>query len=212
MVYYAVAKGRQVGIFHTWAECQQSVKGFKNALFRKTETREEAEAFIVPQEQIEPAYYVYTDGSCIHNGYKNASAGIGIFFGLNDPRNVSKTIEGKQTNNTAELTAILEAYTILEEDIQKGIQITIVSDSEYAIRCATSYGVKCEGQGWPEIPNRDLVKRVFGLYRDKPNVLFLHVKAHTGRNDPHSIGNAYADQLAGQASETSIKPFVGKDI
>jgi len=200
MVYYAVAKGRNIGIFTTWEECQQSVKGFKNALFRKTETREEAEAFILPVESLEPAYYVYTDGSCIHNGYKNAAAGIGIFFGPGDPRNVSKTIEGKQTNNTAELSALIEVYSILKEDIQKGILITVVSDSEYAIRCATSYGLKCETQGWPDIPNRSLVQEAFGLYRDKPNVHFLHIKAHTGKKDIHSIGNAHADALAGQAS------------
>jgi ribonuclease HI len=200
MVYYAVAKGRTIGIFKTWTECQQSVKGFKNALFRKTDTLEEAETFIVVQETIEPAYYVYTDGSCLHNGFKNAMAGIGIFFGPKDPRNVSKTIEGKQTNNTAELTALVEAYSILQEDIQKGMPLTIVSDSEYAIRCVTSYGKKCEEQGWPDIPNKNLVQRAFGLYRDKPNVQFMHVKAHTGKKDIHSIGNANADQLAGQAS------------
>jgi len=200
MVYYAVAKGRTVGIFNTWAECNDSVKGFKNALYRKTETREEADAFILPDIPFEPAYYVYTDGSCIHNGKKNASAGIGIFFGLNDPRNVSKTIEGKQTNNTAELSALIEVYAILEEDILKGIPIAIVSDSEYAIRCASSYGLKCESQGWPDVPNRILVQRAYSLYRDKPNVHFLHVKAHTGKSDIHSVGNAYADQLAGDAS------------
>jgi ribonuclease HI len=200
MVYYAVAKGRTVGIFDTWAECQQSVKGFKNALYRKTETKEEAEAFILPEDHHEPAYYVYTDGSCLHNGQRNATAGIGIFFGVEDPRNVSKCIEGKQSNNTAELTALIETFVILEDDIQKGIAITIVSDSEYAIRCASSYGKKCESQGWPDIPNRALVQRAYGLYRDKPNVRFLHIKAHTGKKDLHSVGNAYADKLAGQAS------------
>lgn len=200
MVFYAVAKGRNVGIFTTWAECQQSVKGFKNALFRKTETKEEADAFIAPEEPFEPAYYVYTDGSCIHNGKKNAAAGIGIFFAPNDPRNVSKTIEGKQTNNTAELTALIEVYSIIEDDILKGLTIGLVSDSEYAIRCATSYGLKCEAQGWPDVPNMGLVKMAYGLYRDKPNVHFIHVKAHTGKKDVHSIGNAYADQLAGEAS------------
>ena len=65
-------------------------------------------------------YYVYTDGSCYNNGKKNAVSGIGIFFGPNDKRNVSKTIEGKQTNNTAELTAIIETYSIIESDILAG--------------------------------------------------------------------------------------------
>jgi len=206
MVFYAVAKGREVGVFATWAECQQSVKGFKGALFCKTETREEAEAFVgqgtktLDRTLYKDTMYVYTDGSCLHNGYKNASAGIGIFFGPGDPRNVSTTIKGKQTNNTAELTALVVAYSILEKEIQEGMPVTLVSDSEYAIRCVTTYGRKCETTGWPEIPNRELVQRAYGLYRDKSNVHFLHVKAHTGKQDIHSMGNAQADLLAGQAS------------
>jgi ribonuclease HI len=64
-----------------------------------------------------PDYHVYTDGACSRNGKDGAVAGIGIFFGINDPRNVSKKIKGKQTNNIAELTAIIEVYSIIENDI-----------------------------------------------------------------------------------------------
>ena len=34
----------------------------------------------------EPDYYVYTDGACSNNGYKNAIAGLGIFFDSSDIR------------------------------------------------------------------------------------------------------------------------------
>ena len=200
--FYAVANGRKVGVFQTWKECQSSVIGFPNARFKKFDTREEAEQFVhpttTPKIKIESDtdYYVYTDGGCSNNGKRNAVSGIGIFFGVGDPRNVSKRIEGKQTNNTAELTAILEAYVLIEPDLDK--RITIVSDSEYAIRCVTSYGDKCEKQGWPEIPNRVLVKRVYELYKDT-HVQFIHVDAHTNRMDAHSVGNRYADALATDA-------------
>ena len=49
--------------------------------------------------------YVYTDGSCKNNGKHNAIAGIGIYFGENDNRNLYKTFTGKQSNNTAELSS-----------------------------------------------------------------------------------------------------------
>lgn len=203
MSFYAVANGRRVGIFSTWKECQSSVIGFPNARFKKFETREEAEQFIHPKLELVSKketnvsdYFVYTDGGCSNNGKRNAVAGIGIFFGVGDPRNVSRRIQGKQTNNTAELTAILEAYALIEEDLDK--HITIVSDSEYAIRCVTSYGDKCEKQGWPEMPNRELVKRVYELYKDTP-VQFIHVDAHTNRMDIHSVGNRHADALATRA-------------
>jgi len=104
--------------------------------------------------------YIYTDGACSNNGYKGAVAGIGIYFGYQDPRNVSQLIEGKQTNNTAELSAMLHLYTIIEEDIKTGKSIGIVTDSIYAIRCCTTYGKKCADAGWKkDIPNKDMVRK-----------------------------------------------------
>ena len=138
MSYYAVANGRINGIFTNWNECNHSIKGFKNAIFKKFNTKLEAEDFIRlnqfvgdqtlslslsrgrdrgrdrDQDDFVPDYYVYTDGACSNNGKRGALAGIGIFFGINDSRNVSKRIEGKQTNNMAELTAIIETYSIIE--------------------------------------------------------------------------------------------------
>ncbi|BFG03526.1 ribonuclease H1 [Drosophila madeirensis] len=46
MAYYAVASGRKAGIYDTWAQCEQQVKGFKNAVYKKFNTRQEAEQFI----------------------------------------------------------------------------------------------------------------------------------------------------------------------
>ncbi|XP_050078277.1 ribonuclease H1 [Anopheles maculipalpis] len=46
MPYYAVAKGRQVGIFSTWPECQAQVNGFTGARFKKFPTQAEAQSFI----------------------------------------------------------------------------------------------------------------------------------------------------------------------
>ncbi len=145
-------------------------------------------------------YYVYTDGACSNNGKSNALCGIGIFFAEGDSRNVSKKVEGKQTNNTAELTAIIETYKLIESDISSGKMVSIVSDSEYAIKCVTTYGDKCYKKLWNvDIPNKELVKKAYELYKDKSNVKFLHIMAHTGKNDIHSIGNENADKLANLA-------------
>ena len=213
MSFYAVANGKQTGIFNTWAECKANTDGFKGARFKKFNTKEEAEKFIseysctpkqiipaLQETEFVPDYYVYTDGSCSNNGRLGAVAGIGIYFGENDVRNVSERIAGKQTNNTAELGAILHVYRIIEGDILAGKNIGVVSDSEYAIRCVTSYGKRCEIEGWKkDMPNKELVKKVYELYRDKPNVRFTHVMAHTGFTDAHSIGNDGADRLANAA-------------
>ena len=222
MPFYAVANGRNIGIFLTWDECNESIKGFKQARYKKFKTREEAENFIQSKDIVEtkptsitsffeqkrepsteishefiPDYYVYTDGACINNGSESAMAGMGIYFGPDDPRNVSQRIDGKQSNNTAELTAIIKTFSIIENDILAGKNITIMSDSDYSIRCCTTYGEKCSQKNWNvDIPNKELVRTAFELYKNIKNVRFVHIKAHTNASDIHSIGNDNADRLA----------------
>ena len=79
----------------------------------------EEEEYVSETEEEEPIY-VYTDGACTNNGTKNAKAGFGVYFGKDDSRNVSESYNGPQTNNVAELLAIVKALSILREEIQKG--------------------------------------------------------------------------------------------
>jgi ribonuclease HI len=46
MSYYSVANGKTIGVFLNWNDCNNSVKGYKNALYKKFNTREEADNFI----------------------------------------------------------------------------------------------------------------------------------------------------------------------
>lgn len=177
---YAVAVGRTVGVFTSWDECKKSVHGFPKASYKKFASREEAERFIARDDFV-PDYYVYTDGACIHNGYANAVAGIGVY--IDEERWVSERIEGK-TNQIAELMAILRALEMIGGD-----KAMIVSDSEYAIRCAT-------GQ-YNSVTHCDLVGKIKGLVTGR--VRFMHVNSHTGLQDRHSLGNERADSLATSA-------------
>ena len=159
-------------------------------------------------EKFVPDYYVYTDGSCSDNGSKHAKAGMGIYFGKGDPRTVSQRVEGKQSNNTAELGAIIMVYKIIEADIAAGKKVMIASDSTYAIRAATTYGESCAKGGWKkDIPNKDMVKEAYELYKGVPNVHFMHVLGHTEKQDVHSIGNDGADKLANQAIGLEVCPY-----
>jgi len=168
----------------------------------KEEKKEEKKDKIEKKEK-DKKEYIYTDGSCSNNGSKQAKAGIGIYFGENDPRNISKRIEGKQTNNTAELSAIIETYHIIkkEKEKDKTKEFIIATDSEYAIKCATTYGEKCDKKKWSEeIPNKELVKTLFQLHKDnQTHVSIMHIRAHTNKTDIHSLGNANADRLANES-------------
>lgn len=163
-------------------------------------------------EENKSDYFVYTDGACSNNGRENAIAGIGIFLGQDDSRNVSELVEGKQSNNTAELTAIIKTWPIIKKDVLDGKKITIVSDSIYAIRCVSSYGEKCAQSFWKkDIPNKELVKVAYEIYKGNKNVEFMHIKAHTDNQDVHSIGNDGADRLANKAIGLDSCPYTSPE-
>jgi len=145
---------------------------------------------------------VFTDGACSNNGKVTAKAGLGVYFGENDPRNVSKRIIGKQSNNTAELSAVIEVFSILKDEIQSNQEITIYSDSTYTIRWCGEYGRKCERNGFKSqktIPNLELGKELYLLCKENPNVKLEHIRAHTGLTDELSLGNEGADMMANLA-------------
>ncbi|XP_037888460.1 ribonuclease H1 [Glossina fuscipes] len=53
MSFYAVACGRAIGVYNSWKECEEQVKGFKGAKYKKFPTRSAAEDFIRGGEAIE---------------------------------------------------------------------------------------------------------------------------------------------------------------
>ena len=155
------------------------------------------------KENSEENIIVFTDGACSNNGKPDAKAGIGIYFGENDNRNTSKRISGKQTNNTAELSAVIEVFTILKDEIKNNNNIKIYTDSTYVIKCCGSYGEKCEKKEWKNkkgyISNHELVKSIYELFKQNKCVTIEHIKAHTGNQDYLSKGNEEADTLANKS-------------
>lgn len=146
-----------------------------------------------------PDIIVYTDGACLSNGKPNAKAGIGVYFGPSDPRNISTLVQGKQSNNTAELNALIEAYKVVSHDISQGKKVAFFTDSVYSLWCLTTYGAKCAQTKWTKvIPNKELVQQAYELFgsNSNPNIKLIHVCSHTGAQDAHSLGNEQADQLA----------------
>ena len=45
--YYSVAVGRKTGIFENWKDCQESVSGFKNAVYKSFFNLEDAKLFLL---------------------------------------------------------------------------------------------------------------------------------------------------------------------
>lgn len=157
--------------------------------------------------------FVFTDGACVGNGKKHASAGFGIYFGPDDPRNLSKKLTGPQTNQNAELTAIDKSLKILlngsgqtsqKTDNQLGsssdsksnwnppvnpnVSITIVTDSRYSIDCITKWAKAWEQNGWKTkndrpVKNKEVIQSIRSSLSKLQPVKFVHVNSHTDPPD-----------------------------
>ena len=194
MPFYSIYTGHiKNEIFTSWDECKKEIH--KKPKYKKFATFQEAEQFHKHGPFTTEGDFdlcVYTDGSCQNNGKNNSTGGYGIYFGENDPSNVSCRIQGA-TNNIAELMAIIEAIKILKGDDRT---IGIYTDSQYSILCCTTYGEKCKKKNWKDVPNAELVQEGYTLMQAHPNIKLIHVTAHTLKQDIHSIGNREADKLA----------------
>jgi ribonuclease HI len=157
---------------------------------------------------------IYTDGCCLGNGKEGARAGYGVY--VTDGSGASVFSNGfkladeeAQTNQRAELTALLYALNYAAENTGTGFEI--YSDSRYAIDCVTRWGPGWETSGWRKsdgkpVLHSDLIRSCVVLARDLGDrAKIYHVEAHTGGGDAHSRGNAVADRLSREGAIKSAE-------
>jgi ribonuclease HI len=159
---------------------------------------------------------VFTDGSVPNNQAKHGKCGgIGVFFGDNDPRNISETFTEsthKITNNTMEFLAVIKAIETIEINNQTCDSIIVVSDSEYLIKSMTEWVFNWEKNNWKKsnkkpVENIDYVKKLHNLTK-KYNVKYKHQRSHkvspsdkTSKEYKLWYGNDMADKLAFSAAK-----------
>lgn len=204
MKFYAVKSGRTTGVFESWDECNNSIKGFSGAVFKSFNSREEAEAFLVDKDlweeivskDIRQGYLVaFCDGS-YESGLNRYSFGVILIdkknneiplcgYGSN-PKFVSSN------NIIGEIFGVINA---LDWAISNGYEkIKIYHDYE-----GLSKWISGEWQA-----KSDVAKMFTSLYRSKFDgvleVTFEKIKGHS--NNKY---NDRADALAKSALQDRTK-------
>ncbi|CEM06434.1 unnamed protein product [Vitrella brassicaformis CCMP3155] len=146
--------------------------------------------------------YVFTDGACINNGQPNAQAGWS-FVAPGEGVEGRGRLYGRQTNQRAELFAIIKALHAYRQGPLASCPIVLYSDSEYAIKCVWEWTPKWKQNGWRNANNQDLIKALDKLVQSMGPVMlrFVHVYSHTG-----VPGNDMADAMANDAIKTCPAP------
>ena len=220
MVFYAIARGRNPGIYTSWNDAQKQIKGFTSARFKKFDTHNEAKVFIDetpisytnssilnfveredPQEN-DNCLICFTDGACKFNGKKNAISSFAVVWPEHPEIDHCEVVKGDHhTNNIGEYMAAICAFNqanILDPNRVK--TLIIYTDSMLLINSLSNWIHGWKKNDWRKsdgeiIKNLEIVKELDRLMQIR-KVLFRHVKAHTGNNDWESRYNDKVDKLA----------------
>lgn len=189
--WYAVKRGRKVGLFDSWKKCKKQVWGYKGAMYKSFLLKADAKKYlndkpITVNELEDDRYYVYTDGAFNRRTYK-CSWAIAVYHkgkliatdcGRCDPRHQSTRLS---RNVTGEVYAA--AY-----GIQWGIK-----NNKTVVICHDYIGVSEWAKGYWKA-NIWLTKHYVEFakpYVDKGLVFFKKVQGHHGIE-----GNELVDKLA----------------
>ena len=157
---------------------------------------------------------VFTDGSTVNNGKKNASGGIGVFFYEPEFKNLSERYNSHNvTNQKCEILAIFKGLQIIKSKFgrhSKKINVLVHTDSDYCIKCMTSYINNWLRNNWKlrngnNVKNRNLIELLLNITKEFNNVSYNHIRSHTNEPDNKRstqyklwYGNMMADKLANE--------------
>ncbi|KAF5371403.1 hypothetical protein D9615_009713 [Tricholomella constricta] len=112
-----------------------------------------------------PQVIAATDGSCTKNGQDNAFAGAGVFYNLNNEKNIKIKVPShyKPSNQMAELLVLKEAA---EHAPEVGC-LHLELDSKYVIQNVTSRIRTHEDEGYTNTANEELLKLTIARLRDR---------------------------------------------
>ncbi|MEE1056833.1 MAG: ribonuclease HI [Acutalibacteraceae bacterium] len=132
---------------------------------------------------------IFTDGACSGNP---GPGGWGSILRYNTTEKEISGGESKTTNNRMEITAVIEALSLLKEPCE----VILYSDSQYVCNALTKgWAKKWKSNNWmrnkkePAL-NPDLWERLLELY-DKHKITVVWVKGHSGHPE-----NERCDRLA----------------
>lgn len=205
--YYGVKEGRNPGIYETWSECEREVKGFKGAKYKKFKTEEEALSFVNSDEDLNIHNDSMKDGKYTHNledlgnreiiAYVDGSFSLDTFtysYGV-----VLLTKDGKETLSGRENNKELAEMRNVSGEL-RGAMVAMETALERNMETLYLYydymGIEewAKGNWRTNKSGTKAYKAYYDSIKDKLNVIFIKVLAHSGVKY-----NEEADKLAKEA-------------
>lgn len=191
--FYAVKKGKCVGIYNTWDECKSQVNGFSGAEYKSFLTMDEAKEYVYGKKEIvikdeSNLVEAYVDGSYEHCIREYGSGVVILKNG-----EVQKTYSEK--GNEESLVTMRNVAGEIEA-AKLAMSYCLDNNIENLILYFDYEGIEkwCTGVWKTNKTGTIDYKKYYDSIKDKLNVKFVKVKAHSG--DKY---NEEADKLAKKA-------------
>ncbi|CAL2032197.1 hypothetical protein CAEBREN_25363 [Caenorhabditis brenneri] len=147
---------------------------------------------------------IFTDGAAFRNGRWDAKGGWAFVYEMNGNlvQRKGHIPFGKQSNNLSEFQGILEG--IKHAYSEKIYNITIGTDSQYAINSLTKWFWKWRKNGWKtsygtDVKNREIIETIRSWMKaiddQGGNVRLKHVPGH-GTNELNNLADSLAKKAA----------------
>lgn len=219
MKFYAVRKGRKLGIYSTWSECEAQVKGFPQAEYKSFRQRADAESYLQGNEVSnskkkspssavqsgwkDPDILLFTDGGSRNHGNHAGDhvhaddKAAWAFLIRRDGNNVRGTGgEYGATNNRMELMALKNALKVLGQREWNHEKINATLDSRYVLQAIQKKWLQSwKRNGWRKssgepVANQELWQEIDRLLPYFPQIKFIWTKGHADNK-----GNVIVDQM-----------------
>ncbi len=191
--FYAVKKGKCVGIYNTWDECKSQVNGFSGAEYKSFLTMDEAKEYVYGKKEIvirdeSNLVEAYVDGSYEHCIREYGSGVVILKNG-----EVQKTYSEK--GNEESLVTMRNVAGEIEA-AKLAMSYCLDNNIENLVLYFDYEGIEkwCTGVWKTNKTGTIDYKKYYDSIKDKLNVKFVKVKAHSG--DKY---NEEADKLAKKA-------------
>ncbi|BCR35552.1 ribonuclease H1 domain-containing protein [Mariniplasma anaerobium] len=220
---YAVKVGRNIGVYDTWKECENEVKGFKGAKFKKVDSRDEGLEYINSKEPVivveikteesvdnmtdeEIVAYItsgyavaFTDGS-----YKDSEQAY--TYGLVMIDNVNLKYDTAYAKRNHELYLVSrnvsgEVFAVIE-----AIQYSISHNYEKLLICHDYEGIPkwISGEWEAKTKISELLLIIYKKYCDIIKIEFRKIKAHSG-NRFNELADSLAEKAYSKSKKTTLK-------
>ncbi len=215
--YYAVLVGRKTGIFYTWSECQQQVKGYPGAKFKSFSNRAEANDWLhgfsktrIRKGTLKSETHVssasihfWTDGGSRNHGNKKGEhvkptdPAAWAFCVIKDGKKYTASGgEYGSTNNRMEVMGLVKTLKFLGRQGWQKQQILGTLDSRYVLDAINKNWVKSwQKRNWKTVNGHDVANQE--LWREMAKLLpyFNHLKFEWTKGHAENEGNILVDKL-----------------